>query len=306
MKKIVALLAGGLSEEREVSLESSRAIYEALVKLGYEAIVIDPKEYCSWLEVGSLLAELNPYVVFNGLHGGEGEDGTLQAFLSLLQIPFTGSGAKASFIAMDKLVSYRIANFLGLLIPEYKVIYKDDSCVETDSKIMDNLVVKPNNSGSSYGISIVKNGKDLKKAVKEALKYSDKAIIQKYITGSELTVSILDNKTLPVVEIKAKNGWYDYKHKYTKGKTEYIVPADIPQEVAEEIQQQAMAVFKEFGCSGYARVDFRYDGKDAYFLELNTLPGMTSLSLTPMAAAAVNINFNQLIKKIVVVGSNSC
>lgn len=303
MKKLVVLLAGGFSEERAVSLDSSKAINEALVKLGYEVMVIDPREYSSWLETGSLLSELDPYIVFNGLHGGAGEDGTLQAYLSLLKIPFTGSGFKASALAMDKLVSYKIASSLGLLIPEYYTAGKEDSVVNKNTDINGKLVVKPNCSGSSYGISIIDDGKDLNKAVKQALKYSSKAIIQRYISGSELTVSILDGQTLPVVEIKAKDGWYDYTHKYTKGKTEYIVPAGIAEETAQKLQQQAFAVYEDLGCSGYARVDFRYDGEKAYFLELNTLPGMTSLSLTPMAAAAAGINFKQMIKKIVLAGS---
>lgn len=300
MKKKVVLLAGGFSEEREISLQSSVAINKALIELGYEVKVADPKDFDSWLHLGEYLIKTDPYIVFNGLHGGEGEDGTVQAFLTLLNIPYTGSGSKASSLAMDKTTSFLIANALEIMVPPFMALTrpKRETGYDAESSAFP-FVVKPNSSGSSYGVTIVENEDQIAPAVKDALRFSDKIICQVYIKGSELTVSVLGGKALPVVEIKAKDGWYDYKHKYTAGETEYIVPAKIPKGLAKELQKKSEKLFKEFGCKGYARVDYRYDGSMYYFLELNTLPGMTSLSLTPMAAKEAGISFNELIERII-------
>ncbi len=300
MKRKVVLLQGGFSEERDISLKSSAAIHQALIDLDYETFQLDPGDFANCLFLGEKIITLKPDIVFIGLHGGSGEDGTIQAFLSLLDIPFTGSGMKSSALCMDKLLSFALAASIGVKIPSYLVLDKES---KNYSSIIDRLglplVIKPNNSGSSVGISIVKEPSTLKTAITEAFRYSRQVIAQKYIAGSELTVSILGERALPVVEIKVKEGWYDYQNKYTKGKTIYEVPAVLPAKVTKELQEFGLRIFKLFDCRAYARVDFRYDGQDLYFLEVNTLPGMTSLSLTPMAAKEVGISFPELIKMII-------
>ncbi|MBW6516513.1 MAG: D-alanine--D-alanine ligase [Candidatus Cloacimonetes bacterium] len=300
MVKKVVLLQGGFSEEREISLKSSAEIHKALNELGYETIPLDPANFTNYLQLGERILSIKPDIVFIGLHGGVGEEGTLQAFLSLLDIPYTGSNMNASSLCMDKHLSFVLAYSIGIKVPEYLVI---DECIPKNWKFVDNLVlplvVKPNNSGSSVGITILRDPNNLIEAIQEAFQYSTKVIIQKYIEGSELTVSILGKKALPVVEIKVKDGWYDYQNKYTAGKTIYETPADLSNEQTNKIQDMSIKLFKTFGCRAYARIDFRYDGKDFYFLEINTLPGMTSLSLTPMAAKQVGISFPELVEEII-------
>ncbi len=301
MKRLVVLLTGGSSEEREVSLNSCTAINRALQNLGYNVHLVDPQGFSSWSEFGAYLVKMDPYIVFNGLHGGVGENGVLQAYLSLLGLNFTGSGFKASALSMDKILSFKLVNGLGVKVADYTVLeaIPQLNIRSIVSKYGFPLVVKPNESGSSYGISIVKNEDMLQKAIFNAFQYSDRIIIQKFIDGSELTVSILGNKALPVVEIKTKEGWYDYTHKYTQGKTDYLIPAQISEATTESLKEKSEFIFKQFDCKGYARIDYRFDGEDYYFLELNTLPGMTSLSLTPMAAEKIGISFEDLIGKII-------
>jgi len=299
MKKTVVLLAGGFSEEREISLISSEAIFKSLISLGYNVEKVDVADFSSWLEFGSYLVRIKPHIVFNGLHGGIGENGKIQAFLSLLKIPFTGSGYEASVLAMDKIVSFQIAASLNVLTAPYFIV-DNRNCQDFDIKKTGYpLVVKPNDSGSSCGITIIADEGGLNDAVQKAFQYSSRVICQQYVAGSELTVSILGNKALPVVEIRPKKGWYDFTNKYTQGNTEYIVPAEISSALTNNLQRDAKNLFKELGCKAYARIDFRYDGKDYYLLELNTLPGMTSLSLTPMAAQYAGISFDNLIDKII-------
>jgi|SRR5690554_1318816 D-alanine-D-alanine ligase len=301
MRERVILLQGGFSEEREISLSSSAAIYQALIELNYETIILDPADFSSYLQLGDKIVSLNPHIVFIGLHGGDGENGSVQALLSLLNIPYTGSDMRSSALCMDKEVSFAFASSFGVKVPEYEMIsermkYNRDAIV----KILNiPLVVKPNFSGSSVGITIVRDPSELDSAIESAFEYSNRIIVQRYIAGSELTVSLLGSSPLPVVEIKVKEGWYDYRNKYTKGNTFYEVPALLTAEDTREIQELSLTVFRKFGCRAYARVDFRYDGKDFYFLEVNTLPGMTSLSLTPMAAREAGISFPQLIDRII-------
>jgi len=301
MSRRVVLLQGGFSEERDISLKSSSAIHKALDELNYEAIVLDPTDFPNYLQLGDKILSIKPDIVFIGLHGGAGEDGTIQAFLSLIDIPYTGSDMKASSICMDKHLSFVLASSNKAKVPEYIVLEENQ---EIDAgTIIENLgmplVIKPNKSGSSVGITILEDPNDLHQAIREAFQYSSKVIVQKFIEGSELTVSILGNEALPVVEIKVNGGWYDYQNKYTSGKTIYEVPAVLSKEITCKIKAISTKLFKTFGCSAYARVDFRYDGKDLYLLEINTLPGMTSLSLTPMAAKEAGISFPQLIEKII-------
>jgi D-alanine-D-alanine ligase len=207
---------------------------------------------------------------------------------------------------MDKYISGILAGYIKIKLPKRRLIYKDykydfKSIVEYVGFPM---VIKPNDSGSSVGITIINKENELEESLKHAFKFSEKAIIEQFIAGRELTVTILGNEALPVVEILPNEGWYDYKNKYTKGKTTYEVPAELTSEEVKIIQKQALDVFHLFGCEIYGRVDFRYDGKDFYFLEVNTLPGMTQLSLTPMAAREAGISFKELLYKIIELSVN--
>jgi len=305
IKKII-ILSGGFSEEADVSRTTSAEIEKTLNENGIDIIIIDPVEFDSYSEMIIKINELKPDIVFNGLHGAEGEDGRIQSLLALGNIHFTGSAQRASAISMDKYISGIIANYLEIKLPKRRLIYKGfEYDFESIIKNVDfPMVIKPNDSGSSVGISIINKESELQGSLRHAFIYSEKAIIEQFIDGRELTVTILGNEALPVVEIIPNDGWYNYKNKYTKGKTIYEVPAKLNIYEVTTIQKQALDVFKLFGCEVYGRVDFRYDGKDFYFLEVNTLPGMTPLSLTPMAAKEAGISFKELLFKIIELSLN--
>ncbi|MBP7334035.1 MAG: D-alanine--D-alanine ligase [Candidatus Cloacimonas sp.] len=306
MGKIV-VLKGGLSPEREVSLVSGAEIASALKNMGYSVIEIDPADYSKVSDLLSAIQYEQPLLVFNGLHGGSGENGELQAALSLAGIKVTGSGFKASCLSMDKYISKLIASAEGIPVPKYILMREDllEDYQETEdysgfsSQLGLPIIVKPNDAGSSVGISRVECLEDLKPAVQKALQYSQSVLLEEYIPGRELTVTIIDAEAYPVVEIIPLEGWYDYTNKYTHGKTKYEAPAQIDDTVAKLLQLYALRLWKAFGLSGYARIDFRYDDLKPYFLEVNTLPGMTSLSLTPMAAKAAGMSFQDLLQKII-------
>ena len=302
----IIILSGGYSEETEVSRTSSAEIKNALSNEECNPTIIDPADFNSYSEMINKIKEIKPDIVFNGLHGAEGEDGSIQSLLALENIPFTGSAQRASAISMDKYISGIIANYIKIKLPKRRLIYKD---YEYDYNSIIKyigfpMVIKPNDSGSSVGISIINKEDELAESVEHALKFSEKAIVEQYIDGRELTVTILGNEALPVVEIIPNNGWYDFKNKYTKGKTIYKVPAKLTCEEKTSIKKQALDVFNLFGCEVYGRVDFRYDGKDFYFLEVNTLPGMTPLSLTPMSAKESGLSFRDLLIKIIELSLN--
>ena len=303
----IAVLEGGTSPEREISLRSGEAIAKALREKGYEVIELDPADYSDFYSLISKLRTERISIVFIGLHGGTGENGELQAALSLAGFKYTGSGPKACTLTMDKYVSKLMALDEGIPAPEYILMredllndYQDPidfSAIE--AKLGLPIIVKPNDSGSSVGISIVEKLFELKEAVKLALTYSDSVLLEQYIPGKELTATVLYGKALPLIEIRPLNGWYDFNNKYSKGHSEYLCPAPVEESVSQLIQLYAERLWKVLGLKGYARIDFRYDGNKPYFLEVNTLPGMTDLSLTPMAAKAVGINFPELVDKIV-------
>lgn len=299
--KKIAVLLGGSSEEREVSLVTGEKVAEALAKKGYQTDKIDPVDFSAFHKLVTYIKEHNYDIVFNALHGKIGEDGKIQALFELEGIPYTGSDFKSSVLAMDKIISAQLAAKDGIPIPGYIVLNKQESYSFQikQSKMQLPVVIKPVNSGSSFGITIVKTKKELHKAMTNAFKYDNNIMIEKYIAGRELTVTILNNRALPVVEIKPKNGWYNYANKYTKGNTKYIVPADLGKTEKKLIGEYAEKIFTTLGCSVYGRVDFRYDGHKFYFLEVNTLPGMTELSLTPMAAKESGLSFSDLLKKII-------
>jgi D-alanine-D-alanine ligase len=299
-KNKIVIVKGGFSEEREVSLISGREIGCELELAGYEIIFYDPSDFFSYAEFTIALQRENASLVFNALHGAEGEDGKMQAMLELNHIPFTGSGSKASAIAMDKYISGKLAESLGVPTPKKMLFFtKEDFNVH---KILHHFsfpfVIKPNCSGSSVGITIVQHEGEIISAFERAYPFGNQVLIEEFICGRELTVTILGDEALPVVEIKPRNGWYDYTNKYTKGNTEYIAPAVLDEKERKTVQSYALIAFQAMQCKAYGRIDFRYDNQKFYFLEVNTLPGMTPLSLTPMAAKAAGYSFRDLLEKI--------
>ncbi|PID28842.1 MAG: D-alanine--D-alanine ligase [Candidatus Cloacimonadota bacterium] len=293
MKKII-LLSGGSSEEREVSLISSKAIFESLKRMDCDVTQYILNGVDEISEFISCLQREKPDVVFIGLHGGWGENGKIQSLLDLMQIKYTGSGAVASATAMDKILSSSIAESIGLDVPRFRIIAPEDKVDDYELP----FVIKPADSGSSFGVSIVTEKEDVESAVKEAFKFSDRVMVQEFIDGKEMTVSVLNGEVLPEIEIRPQSGWYDYKNKYTKGCTDYITETLLKNEERMSLKKFAKLIFDYIGCRNYGRIDFRYDGKKFYFLEINTLPGMTELSLTPKAALKAGIGFDDLIKNI--------
>lgn len=246
-------------------------------------------------------------VVFNAIHGLYGEDGLMQGALEMLGIPYTGSGVLASAIAMDKTVSKRLFMAAGIPTPRARLYNNRDNRLDLIVQdIRENfgipVVIKPAAQGSSIGVIIVENAAEIEAAVTEALTYSGHIVVEEFIKGKELTVSILGSdqpKALPIIEIVPQSGKYDYKSKYTKGATEYIVPARLDSKVAEYIQKVALDAYKLLGCRGIGRVDIMFgDNNQPYVLEINTIPGMTATSLVPKAAAAIGISFADLCEQI--------
>ena len=331
----VLLLAGGASNEREVSLTSGEAVLEALQRLGHEVQVIDPangksllgsdgkfitsgasdstqevvvtKTYSPALAKALSSSRFEDVdVVFVALHGGTGENGAIQCLLELAGKAYTGSDMTASAVAMDKAITKRLFASAKIPTPDWE-LYRlassdiDDPLVEKISRRFSfPVIVKPNDSGSTIGLSKVDNKASLRPALLAAVKESRNVLIEKYIPGRELTVAVLDSQALPVVEIKAAGGLYDYEAKYTKGKSEYVVPADVDTKTSKSIQEAAAKAYDIIGAVGLVRVDFILaDSGEFYCLEVNTVPGMTSLSLAPMAAQAAGIGFDELISRIV-------
>lgn len=294
----ICVLKGGKSEEREISLKSGKAVEEALQKLGYSTFSIDPKQPAKIWSLGEERVD----VVFIALHGRGGEDGTVQGWLEMLEIPYTGSGVLASALAMDKKSARKIWESEGLKQPVYQIIEKN-SLSNFNLKLFPPLIVKPGRSGSTLGVSLIREEKELKAALKEAFKYNGEyAIVEEYIQGRELTVGIIDDpqpRALPVIEIVPEGAIYDYKTKYTEGVCRYIVPAPLPTTEYKKAQKVALKAYKSLGCRDFARVDMIWRKGEVYILEVNTIPGMTGISLLPRAAKAEGIEFHQLVDKIV-------
>jgi len=299
-KKKIIILYGGFSPEREVSLLTGKGIYETLNSgKDYMPIYLDPVNYLFYSELCHKIKSENPYIVFNALHGEDGENGKIQALFDLENIEYTGSGHLASAVAMDKNMATALVKSLSLPVPKGFLLKKNK--FNTGEIDIDKfpVVVKPNDKGSSVGISIVDKKEDLAEAFEKAFEYSDNVLVEEYIEGRELTVTILGEEALPVVEIIPKEGWYDFTNKYTSGNTEYHVPATLQDTEVSIVQSYAKNIFKAFGCDIYGRIDFRYNGKKFYFLEANTLPGTAPLSLTPKAAKAFGLSFYELLTFII-------
>jgi len=296
----VGVIAGGISSEREISLKTGMEIYKSLLNSGYRAFFIDLKDdFCKKLEAIDL--------AFLALHGKYGENGTVQGLLELLKIPYTGSGVLASALAMDKIFSKKVFIHNHIPTPAYIEVNSSDGAdlsgtiSKVKSKFSFPVIVKPNKEGSTIGISIIENGAQLADGIRMALNYDSKILIEKFIEGKLLAVSIIsrDPVALPIIEIKPKSGFYDYKSKYTKGLTEYIVPAHLERNICKYVTDLALKSHKSLQCSGISRVDLILGNDNtAYILEVNTMPGMTNTSLVPKAAEAAGISFDLLVEII--------
>lgn len=328
----IAVLLGGTSPERHVSMASGRGVAQALMAAGHTVSIYDvalgadarveigdlqlPTELAPSYEelqsfspeaiitaVQSLPSDLD--VVFLALHGSPGEDGTVQSLLELRRLPYTGSNVLASALAMDKAMSKRVLEHYDIPTPRWFAHEAGDAGFDELRRNVDYhtaypVVVKPNDGGSTVGLTIVPDESGLMAAYELAGRYARTVLFEEFIEGRELTVAILGNESLPVVEIRPKSGIYDYANKYTAGRTEYFCPADLPRTIEEELRELARRAHNALGCTGYSRVDFRLDEDGAPFcLEVNTLPGMTATSLVPKAAAAAGMDYTALCERII-------
>jgi D-alanine-D-alanine ligase len=338
MKRRIAVLMGGESNERDVSRVTGTEVAKALAERGHDVSLLDtargavalgrgdrpaigrtpPSEFASRelsapvpqgiTTLAGSLADVD--CVFIALHGGWGEDGTVQALFELAGIAYTGSGVLGSALAMDKDRAKRVFRASGVPTPDWLMldVPRSDALPEAElaqvhAQLGDPVVVKPNAEGSTVGLSLVGARGDLREAVRTAARFGQRVLVERYIPGRELTVGILGERALPVVEIIPEGGLYTYEAKYTKGRSRYEVPARLPEPLALEVQRCAELSFRVLGCEGFARVDFRLPPDGAFqVLEVNTIPGMTPLSLVPMAAKAAGLSFGDLVERIVELG----
>lgn len=291
-KKIgrVGVLAGGPSNEREISLRSGKAVHAALTQEGVDAVFLDVQD-----DLKALIEKNSIEVAFIALHGRFGEDGTIQKMLEDLKIPYTGSGPKASRIALDKIESKAVFERSELPVPRYIIFEKDDFKIEDCYDLGFPMVIKPNLEGSSIGLSVVREKGELPAALDKAFEYGDLVLLEEYIPGRELTVGIVNDKPLPVIEIVTKDNIYDYKAKYKDPETKYLVPAPLDDAAARKAQELGRRAHLALGCRCFSRVDMMLNSSgDIFILEANTIPGMTERSLLPKAAQAIGLSFGKL------------
>ncbi|WP_105264976.1 D-alanine--D-alanine ligase [Pseudoalteromonas sp. T1lg76] len=291
----VAVLLGGSSAEREVSLKSGAAVHAALVEAGVDAHQFDPVE-----RPLHELAQEGFDRVFIALHGRGGEDGTLQGALEFMGLPYTGSSVLGSALAMDKIRCKHLFQVAGLRTAPYKVVSQSQGfdCAEIMAQL-GHVMVKPSHEGSSIGMAEANNAEELAQALEAAFKFDDEVLVEQWLSGREFTVSILSDKALPVIEMRTPSGFYDYQAKYQSSTTEYYCPADLSEAQTAQLQEMAEQAFALVGAKGWGRVD-AMQGADGefYLLEVNTVPGMTEKSLVPMAAKATGVDFTALVVKI--------
>lgn len=299
----IGVLMGGQSSEREVSLRTGQAVHQSLLRRGYDSVAIDV--------TGRLHQDLEHHkvaIAFLSLHGPGGEDGTIQGFLETIGMPYTGSGVQASAVGMHKVITKTLLAAHDIPVPGGTVVQRGESPslagILKTGKFKLPVVVKPASQGSTIGVTIVRHVKEWKDALALAHRYDSDAMVEAYIPGHEVTVSILGRttgppKVLPAVEIVAPDGFYDFSAKYQKGKTRYLCPAPLPAKNLREIAELGQRTYRVLGCEGAARVDFRITPKGRpYVLEINTVPGMTETSLLPMAAAQAGIDYDSLVEWI--------
>lgn len=287
---VTGVLMGGLSEEREISLKTGASVLKALKDRGYRAVGIDAGE-----DLPAVLLRKKIEVAFIALHGMYGEDGCVQGLLEVMGIPYTGSGVRASSVAMDKVAAKQVFVSNGISTPAFEVMAPG----RKTPVMKPPFVVKPSGQGSAIGVSIVERKSEAAPAVKEASIHGSKVLVEEYIRGRELTVSILDGAVLPIIEIRPRDGFYDYANKYTKGRTDFVVPARLAPAVKKKVERESLAAYRALGCAGAARVDVMLGNKGVpYVLEVNTVPGMTELSLYPRAARAAGLSYPALVEKM--------
>lgn len=295
----IAILMGGPSREAEVSRATGRAVHDALQSLGYDTVLLeyDPPR------VAAQLKEAGAEAVFLALHGKYGEDGTIQGMLELLGLPYTGCGVMASAVTMDKIMSSRLFQGEGIRMASSCPYFARDGEAYAAEDILRRfalpVVLKPACEGSTIGIEIVKAAEELLPAVQRVFSIEPRLLAETYLDGEEFTVSILDGQAFPVIQICPHSGAYDYHSKYTKGATDYLVPAPVPESLAREMQAMALAGYRAAECEGAVRFDFRTDAAGVPFLlEANSIPGMTATSLVPKAAQAAGLDFPHLCERI--------
>ena len=298
-KKII-VLCGGWNSEREVSLRSGEGVYQALIKLGYNAEKVDFSH-----QIFEDLKRIKPDIVFNSLHGQYGEDGRIQGVLDILEIPYTHSGLIASAVCMDKILTRKICSLENVASPKYKILNKGED-EENEQKIFEigkPFVIKPINEGSSVGVEIIlPNSKFDFSEFK--WQYGDQMILENYLAGQEIHVAIMDGKALGAIEVRPHGLFYDYNCKYTAGMTDYIMPAEISAEKYAEVLKLSEACYKAIGCRGISRVDFILNNKNFgdnlfHLLEINTHPGFTPTSLVPKIAKHVGIQFEDIVEFLI-------
>jgi len=297
--KNILVVLGGTSGERAVSLESGKACIKALKKIKYKVSSFDPQK-----KNFNLINKSKTDAIFNALHGKDGEDGIAQSYFEYLKIPYTHSGVISSFIAMDKLISKKIFLKNKIKTPKYFSIAKNNKISSVDKKLKSKriiypVIIKPINEGSSLGVQLCKNKKNLINSMKKLVKKYGRVMIEQYIPGQEIQVAIINGKPLGAIELIPKRQFYDYKAKYTKSaKTKHIMPARLSKLKYSEVLNIAKKTHDAFKCRGVTRADFKFYKGNFYLLEINTQPGMTSLSLVPEIANYRSINFEQLVEKI--------
>ena len=299
MSKRVVVLMGGWSAEREVSLITGRAVAKGLKSAGYDVTAIDAGR-----DIAAVLDRLDPkpHAIFNALHGRYGEDGCIQGLLEILGVPYTHSGPLASALAMNKAMAKRLFEAAGIPTAEGIVVHRD--AAPAGPPMSPPFVVKPINEGSSVGVRIVAPGDNRANLEDDDFRFGDEVLVERYVAGREVTVTVMGDRTLGVTEIRPRIGFYDYRAKYTDGVADHLVPAPIHPEAYGEAQRISLLAHRALGCRGVSRADLRYDDTAGepgrlYLLEVNTQPGMTPLSLVPEQAAAAGIDFPQLVSWMV-------
>lgn len=295
----IAVLSGGLSSEAEVSRRSGKGCYEALKRLGYtnvELIEVDT-------DIAQKLKEGNYDYAYNALHGKYGEDGCIQGILETLQIPYTGCGVMASAVCMNKEYTKRILSTCpDIPLIKSAFVKKGEDVKEKTKDLKYPLITKPVSEGSSFGMTKVNSPDELEKAYQDAIKYNDDVLIEEYLVGICATVGILEGEdglfATEILELRPKNEWYDYEAKYTKGMTEFILPAELSEDMTKQVKEIAIKAFDIAGCKGVSRVDFLIVDNIPYVLEINTSPGMTETSDLPAQANAMGINYDNLVQII--------
>jgi len=305
-KPKILVLMGGFSEEREVSLRSGAAVLKALRSLGYTAEAMDLKV----ISIQNII-NYNPDLVFIALHGKDGEDGTVQGLLEILDIPYTGSGVASSAIGINKVLTKKLLTYEGIPTAPFLILHKSEFDSSQDVQSLLNriglpMVIKAATQGSSIGTYIVQEEKNVLKAIEAAFAYDPEVLAEKFIDGTEVTSTVIGNETtevLPLIEITSTNEFYDFESKYTPGMCNHIIPARVNEDIQNKIAELSQRAYKSLNCLGYARVDYIIDQEgNPFVLEINTIPGMTEMSLVPDAARAAGVGFEELVEKIVRLG----